>query len=94
MTGRSGFLLCGVVGVFCLAACANSAPPEETTGAEPSEAATVEARIDDPVICRTQTTTGTRFSKRQCMRQSEWDRAKEASQTALRETERRSRTGS
>tara|TARA_Y100001933_G_C18756513_1_gene462139 strand:- start:21 stop:290 length:270 start_codon:yes stop_codon:yes gene_type:complete len=73
---------------FCsmllIGACA--APNRSPEGNVASAAAGTD---DDPVVCETVIRTGTRLSERSCMRKSQIDAQRQASQDALQEIQRR-----
>jgi hypothetical protein len=51
-----------------------------------AEPATPPTPIKDPVVCRSDQTTGTRFAKRVCMKKSEWDGQSEAARANAHDT--------
>ena len=73
-----------------------SVPEAQSTSAkvESGETNQQQAEIDDPIICRTEAQTGSRFKKRRCAPRSEWSRLTEASEDFLQEFERVNRQGS
>lgn len=73
-------LLCSL---FPLSGLTDSDPPAEPSSAvaaaetsdqrpPPTAVAATPPEVKDPVVCKSKATTGTRFAKKSCMRESEW----------------------
>ena len=77
---------------FTMALCSMllvSACAAPTRNPEASVASAAAGTEDDPVVCETVVRTGTRIAERTCMRKSQIDAQRQASQDALQEIQRR-----
>jgi len=82
---RSSLLAVCLAGGAIFSALTFSTPAiaETSTSADPADIQ--RAAIEDPMVCKRMTPTGSRIVRRYCRKQSEWDAMREGGQRAARD---------